>query len=533
MSKRTVLYARVSTDEQAEKGYSLPSQLDACRRYAQAHDLIVVAEVTDEFSGAKLDRPGLDRVRALIAQGQVDSVVVHTADRLSRNLAHMLVLREEWQRLGIELHYVNRGKSEDTAEGRLTENIEGVIAEFEREKIKERTRRGKIAKALSGKMIMDGRCPYGTRRVGKRQEAHLVPCEDKLEVVRNIFEWFVNGDTTSGPLNLYRISERLYELKIPSPGSRGQLTHWGMSAVRRILVNEIYAGRTYYSKSHIAANGEKISNPRDQWIPIDVPGLAVISREMFEAAQVRLARNKRFSRRNSHYEYLISGYIVCQKCTRRMYGTFYVNRAGERRHLYKCPSNIDGLHPCPRRGRSVPAERCDAIVWDWLRELLSDDAKLQKGINEMVARRREEQEPKRQRLAMVENLIDKADQKIARLTADLAESEGDDEAVKEAIRKHRTEIAKERNALMEERDPLKADLAQRDITENDITTIKTVAATVRKKLGDRPTYEQKRELFSMLDLRAEVHGERGFRQLYVTCGLTPQGLQLAIDLPSL
>ena len=85
-------------------------------------------------------------------------------------------------------------------------------------------------------------------------------------------------------------------------------------------------------------------------------------------------------------------------------------------------------------------------------------------------------------------------------------------------------------ALIEEREKLKEDLAQREITENDVATIKAIAALVRRKLGARPTYEQKRELFGILDLRAELQGERGSRQINVTCGLKPDGSALAIDL---
>ena len=93
--KRAVLYARVSTDEQAEHGFSLDSQLDACRNYAGLHDLEFFDELTDGFSGAKLDRPGLDRARELVEHGQVDAFIVHSPDRLTRNLAHSLLLRDE------------------------------------------------------------------------------------------------------------------------------------------------------------------------------------------------------------------------------------------------------------------------------------------------------------------------------------------------------------------------------------------------------------------------------------------------------
>ncbi len=105
MTKRVVLYARVSTDEQAEKGYSLPTQLEACRKYAQVHGLDVVCEISDDYTGTSLDRPGLDQLRGMIARREVEAVIVYTSDRWSRKLAHMLILREEFMLAGVEFAF--------------------------------------------------------------------------------------------------------------------------------------------------------------------------------------------------------------------------------------------------------------------------------------------------------------------------------------------------------------------------------------------------------------------------------------------
>src|SRR5262245_52885227 len=109
MNKQAVIYARVSTDDQAERGYSLPSQIQAMRDYADSHEMQVVGEFQDDCSGAKLHRPKLDELRGMIERKEVDVVIVYAADRLSRNLAHLLILREDFRREGVELHYVNRG----------------------------------------------------------------------------------------------------------------------------------------------------------------------------------------------------------------------------------------------------------------------------------------------------------------------------------------------------------------------------------------------------------------------------------------
>ena len=131
MTKRAVIYARVSSDEQGEHGYSIQTQIDAMQKYAEEHGLVVVQVFQENHTGAELDRPELESAREMLERNEADAFVVYTSDRLTRNLAHSIILREEFQAAGIELHTVSRGISENTAEGRLTENVEAVIAEYE------------------------------------------------------------------------------------------------------------------------------------------------------------------------------------------------------------------------------------------------------------------------------------------------------------------------------------------------------------------------------------------------------------------
>lgn len=533
--RRAVIYARVSTDDQAEKGYSLPTQLAACQKYAEANDLRVVAELADDCSGSIsiADRPNGRKIYELVDNSAVDAVIIYTHDRTARDerVIEYLLFKAYLHDRGVELHYSDTGLDAYTMEGNLVGYIKAHAAAAERLKIRERTRRGKIAKARSGKMMMDGRAPYGGRRTGTGREAHVVRCEEELHIVKKIFDWYVNGDGKHGPLTLYRISEKLYDLKISPPGAKGRLVHWGTCAVRRILVNEIYAGRTYYCKSRVVSPGKQVPNPREDWIPIEVSELKVVSQEMFQAAQNRLAHNKYQSFRNRRHEYLLPGFLKCGNCKRRMYATYFKKRKGGLGFLYKCPHNVDGYHPCPRRGRSVPAEKADTVVWNWVVELLSDDAKLENGIRKMKEQRLSQIAPKQQRLEAVNRHIEKAEQKIKRLTDDL--SEETDTFAREAIKESRSQVLIQRNSFVEERDTLMAELAQCDFTDKDIATIKANAAIIRRKLKGKPTYEQKRELLDLIHFKAELQGIAGHRKIFVTCGLSPKGKQLTIDSQSL
>lgn len=114
MDKRAVIYTRVSTELQAEKGYSLISQLEACRKYAKDNDLEIVEEFSDDYSGRELDRPGLNALRQMIGKSQIDALVVYSDDRLTRDLAHSIELRREFSILQVELCKVLGGQVDDS-----------------------------------------------------------------------------------------------------------------------------------------------------------------------------------------------------------------------------------------------------------------------------------------------------------------------------------------------------------------------------------------------------------------------------------
>src|SRR5918999_3198551 len=161
--KRAILYARVSTDEQARSGYSLAQQLEALREYAAREGYEVLEEVVDPGqSGASLERPGMDRVRDLVAAGEVSMVVAQDRDRFAREPAYHYLLKREFEDQGCKLRALN-DHGGDTPEGELTDGILDQLAKYERAKIAERSRRGKLRKAREGKVIPTHTADYGFR----------------------------------------------------------------------------------------------------------------------------------------------------------------------------------------------------------------------------------------------------------------------------------------------------------------------------------------------------------------------------------
>src|SRR3712207_6279587 len=185
--KRAIRYARVSTDEQARSGYSLAQQLEALRDYATREGYQVFEEVQDPGqSGASLERPGMDRVRDLVAAGGVSVVLAQDRDRFAREPAYHYILRREFDEHGTKIRALN-DRGDDSPEGELTDGILDQLAKYERAKVAERTRRGKRKKVQQGKILATHTADYGFRFNAARDGYEVV--EEKMAIVRNIFRW--------------------------------------------------------------------------------------------------------------------------------------------------------------------------------------------------------------------------------------------------------------------------------------------------------------------------------------------------------
>src|SRR5918992_1720339 len=188
--KRAILYARVSTSEQVRSGYSLAQQLEALRAYAAREGYEVLEEVVDPgHSGATLERPGMDRVRDLVAAGGVAVVLAQDRDRIAREPAYHYLLRKEFEEHGCKIRALN-DRGDDSPEGDLTDGILDQLAKFERAKTAERSRRGKLRKVREGNIIAGRMARYGSGCYGfALNDAHdaLIVDEEKMAVVRLVF----------------------------------------------------------------------------------------------------------------------------------------------------------------------------------------------------------------------------------------------------------------------------------------------------------------------------------------------------------
>src|SRR5215212_6903793 len=233
--KRAILYTRVSGDEQAKKGYSLLDQSDALRKWAEREGYVVLEEVADEgWSGAYLERPGLDRLRDLVQEGVVSAVAVLFRDRLARGVYAQL-LKEEFAKHGARLVALN-AQLDDSPEGELQGGILDQFAAYERAKIAERTRRGKLRKAREGKIVGGGTTPnFGFAFDASRD--HYVVDEEQMRIVRRIFHMV--GVEKRG---LKGIKKALQAEGIPTPTGN---KYWHSRGLREFVLSDVYKPHTY------------------------------------------------------------------------------------------------------------------------------------------------------------------------------------------------------------------------------------------------------------------------------------------------
>jgi site-specific DNA recombinase len=372
---RVAIYARVSTEVQEAKG-TIGSQLAVLDERARAERHQVVATFRDEgHSGARLDRPGLDALRDQAEAGVFEAVWCLSPDRLARAYAYQVLVLDELARHRVRVLFADAPAIEDDPQARLLTQVQGVIAEYERAKIAERNRRGKVWRARAGEVIT-WKAPYGYRRIPRVGDiaAHLEIYESEATVVRRIFD-----DRISGGHSVREIVRRLNQDGIVSPNGNAV---WTTSAISGLLHNEVYVGRLYYNQTEATPDPRpgggtrQRPRPREEWIAIPVP--AIVTQETFDAAERVGGRNAYFSpRRTTPGLFLLRGLVRCGHC-RTVVACHQRpknprNPDGQWNRYYYCrhhdPVRAGGEdRRCPER--AIRADALDSFVYEQVREAL-------------------------------------------------------------------------------------------------------------------------------------------------------------------
>jgi len=408
-------YCRVSSEKQEEEK-TIDSQIAELGLYAKENNHVVVEKYIDNgYSGSLLARPSLDRLRDDASKGIFEAVLIHSPDRLARKYVYQEIVIEELKNKGIQTIFKNRRIAE-SPEDQLLLGMQGLIAEFEREKIKERTRRGRLHRANKG-LLVGNQAPYGYKyiRPDKNKEERWYEInKEEAKIVKLIFRLLAHEH-----LSLRKIIKRLYELNIKSPEGKDV---WAMSNLSRLVKREDYIGTAYYNKSlaipPIKPNGQtykRVKNssrqrkPKSEWIPINVP--AIVEKDIFTLAQEQLKKNQFLSPRNVKRNYLLRGLLFCSKCRSRY--------TGETTRNYKHYRSTLRIKIYPHKSKcickSIHGEMIEGLVWGEVHTLLSSPKLIKEQYKKWIQSRQKrsnDQSPKLSDVVDELNNLDKTEQRL-------------------------------------------------------------------------------------------------------------------------
>jgi site-specific DNA recombinase len=519
MSGRWVaLYARVSSESQAQ-AQTIESQLTALReRIEQAGDLLTPEHefIDAGYSGSTLLRPALERLRDAAAVGDIQQVYVYSPDRLARKYAYQVMLVDELQRAGVGLVFLNRELSQ-SPEDELLLQMQGMIAEYERAQMLERSRRGKRHKAQQGSVNVLCGAPYGYRYITCAEgggAARYEILDAEAQVVSQIFAWVGRERMSIG-----EVRRRLTTAGIPTP--RGK-SWWDRTTIWGILRNPAYRGQAGFGKTRAgelrsrlrAGRGGSLQprrarstydRPADEWLLIPVP--AITSDDLFAAVQMQLEENRcraRIGQRGARY--LLQGLLKCGCCGYAFYGK-PLSPSSRKHHprdyaYYRCVGSdayrFGGQRLCYTE--QVRTDRLEQAVWQQICRVLEDPQRL---ADEYQRRLYAVQTPPPEADKMrMEKQIAKVRQGITRLIDGYAEGYLDKAEAEPRIRHF-----KERLQVLEaQREQLRLQTQQQNDLQLVISRLEEFSAQVREGLEELD-WAGRRELIRTLVNRVEIEQE--------------------------
>jgi len=525
--KRVAIYARVSSKRQAEAG-TIESQLAALRERVEQDGFHLSEELTfvDEgYSGATLIRPGLERLRDVVALKGLDRLYVLSPDRLARKYAYQVLLLDEFQQAGVEVIFLNWQSLGETPEEELFIQVQGVVAEYRRAKIRENSRRGKRHSAQAGNVSVLSGAPYGYHYVNKedgggKARYEIVP--EEARVVRQVFRWV--------GLERVSIGEVCRRLQKAGICTRTGKTTWDRTTVWGMLKNPAYKGTAAFGKTRAgllrprlrAQRGHPLQPRRsvsttpvseEEWLFIPVP--AIVDEALFDTVHVQLQENRRRARQSKRgARYLLQGLLVCAQCQYAYYGKAISNKAakGKKRDYayYRCIGTdayrFAGERVCDNI--QVRTDMLDQLVWEEICALLEDPQRLEQEYQHRLQAPNKENED----LVAIQAQIVKVRRGIARLIDSYAEGFIEKQEFQPRISRLRQRLT----SLETQTQQLEDEMARQAELRLVVTRLEDFAAKVTDSLAEA-NWLTKRELIRTLVRQVEI----GKEEVNVVFRVTP------------
>jgi site-specific DNA recombinase len=529
--KRAILYARVSTDEQARSGYSLAQQMEALREYAAREGYEVLEEVTDPGqSGASLERPGMDRVRDLVASSVVSVVLAQDRDRFAREPAYLYLLRKEFEEHGTKICALN-DRGDDSPEGQLTDGIIDQIARFERAKTAQRMRRGKMRKAREGKIIAGRQPDYGFKYNATRDGYEVD--EEKMRIVRRIF-YMVGVEGRS----LHEINKGFIAQGVRTPTGKKV---WSRTLIRNVITDDVYKPHTYQEVEKLVApevlarldsgccygiwwfnrrktkttqisvsrrNGKEYKKqtkrtPRDreEWIAVPVPDSGVPG-EWVDAARAALKDNHWNSNAGRRFWELSGGIMHCGGCGCAMVSHTTTIKSGSTYFYYVCRTRYHRDRKACTQNKHFPAAKLEAQVWEAVSGILKDPEQLRADLDAMIELERKNMRgnPDKEAQLWADKLAEVHHRRVR-----YQEMAADDLITLNELRARLTELDDTRKTAERELDALHNHREYLDELEQDRDVLLESLVDTAPDALDELTLEERRQVYKMLRLKVRAY----------------------------
>jgi len=515
---QVALYARVSSEKQAQEN-TVDSQISAIELRIKSDGFSLLNDlkfVDNGYSGAYLIRPALEQLRDKISAGEIDKIYIHSPDRLSRKYVYQMLLLEEFNRCGVEVIFLNFEISSNP-EANLLLQMQGMISEYERAKILERNRRGKIHAAKRGSINVLASAPYGYYYINKSStsDALYEINPDEVQIVQKIFRWMA----------VERISIRAicHRLKNDEVLTRRGSIIWNKSSVWNILKNTAYIGYAAYGKTKVneslpipvirakknpkkmtfnlpKKSYSRVNVEKENWINIQVP--AIIDENIFYTVQEQLEENKKSARIQSKgASYLLQGLLVCKNCCHAYTGR--PTSVKNRRYFYYCcvgvsASKYYGIKTC--NNKSIRANTIEIAVWEEVKALLKNPTRL---LEEYQRRMSENSNESYDHIEKsVENQIDKLTRSISKIIDSYTQELINKEEFEPRIKSMRQKI----KFLNEQKENLNRQKNYSTELKLIITNLERFSSHVIDKLEDIE-WIKKRDIIRLLVKRIEIAQE--------------------------
>ncbi|PKG24279.1 recombinase family protein [Niallia nealsonii] len=472
---RVAIYGRVSTEEQAEHGYSIDAQLDTLQTYCKMHQKIVYKEYVDRgISGKSMEgRYELQRLLLDAKNKEFDEVIVWKINRISRRTIDLLKIVDDLNRYGITFRSFSENFETETPMGRFALQMLGAVGELERNTIVDNVKMGMKERARTGQwnggivLGYHSTKSYGDR---KRNNSKLETVPSEAAIVRKIFGLYASGK------GLKAIANQLNHEELVT--KRGN--SFSTSAIKEILLNPIYIGKIRFNR-YENWNEQRRKGKSDNPIIVDGEHEAIISPELWEKVQHLQRKKSKVHPRHFEGNYTLTGLLRCPQCGASMVSSRTINRSkdGEKivRRYYSCGAfRSKGSSVCS--ANSVRADESEQYVYQRIKEVIIHPKILKDIVSQINNDKKLNVQPLRKELQQIDKKLEQYEAKRKKYFGLYEEDSIDKELLVERL----DELKKEADLISTRKSEIEWQLQEDNSQTLDYSFVKNILSQIDKLL---------------------------------------------------